>query len=289
MYRSPIVKWQMESYVKEELRGLSTMYVGVISAYDPERNRYTVTTVIKPTGADGEELDPLTTIECPASFIKTGSFFIRAGYKLGDMVFVGVNKSSIDEAIISSEIRSDRTNQNTVFSHVNGVILGGIMSDSEPALTTDNANDMILYNRKTGDKIVMLEGGGIIIDTPTSVTVNCDTAEINSTGVTVNTETAEVNASSSVDVTSPTSTFNGDLVVTGTSTLTGAVTASTSVSTPILAAGGLGVDGSTMQVNVPMESQEITASGDVVADGISLMTHTHTNGNDGNPTGPPIP
>lgn len=76
--------------------------------------------------------------------------------------------------------------------------------------------------------------------------------------VTVNTTTATVNASASVTIDTPVTHITGDLIVDG----------------KITGGGGMALSGGA------------TVSGDVVADGISLKSHTHT-GDSGGTTGTP--
>ncbi len=101
----------------------------------------------------------------------------------------------------------------------------------------------IVYNRRTGT-----------ITVPEMVTVNCTDAV--------------VNASSSLTVNSPTSTFTGDVIIQKTLSVTGLITG----------AGGFTVSGgSGVKATGDIELiGSMNASQDVVAGGISVMSHTHT-------------
>ena len=104
------------------------------------------------------------------------------------------------------------------------------------------------------------DSGDITITAPKTVTVNTSAA-------TVNTDTATVNASGSITFNSPTSTFTGDVKIAKT----------LSVTQQISGSGGLTVSGGSGAV----------VTGDVIADGISLKTHTHTEQGDGAETSGP--
>ena len=127
----------------------------------------------------------------------------------------------------------------------------------------------VCYDRQEHKLTVTIEGTEIVfnrqdgsITVPNAVTINCTTAT--------------VNASSSMTINSP------DTHVTGTLT----------VDKKISGKGGLAVSGGggaavTVSGNMSLQGQ-IDASSDVVAGGISLMTHTHKEQGDGSPTSPPL-
>lgn len=101
----------------------------------------------------------------------------------------------------------------------------------------------IVYNRRTGT-----------ITVPETITVNCTDAV--------------VNASSSLTINSPTSTFTGDVIIQKTLSVTGLITG----------AGGFTVSGGSgvkATGNIELIGS-MNASQDVVAGGISVMSHTHT-------------
>ena len=89
---------------------------------------------------------------------------------------------------------------------------------------------------------------------------------------------SSVSCNSTVDI-------DGELYVSSSATVDGVLMANSGITTPSIttgaiafSAGGSGFDGeipSTIKVN-----------GDVIADGISLKNHVHSNGNNGAPTGP---
>lgn len=101
----------------------------------------------------------------------------------------------------------------------------------------------------TPAQYVQFNASGITITSPSKVTVNAPDVEINA-------ETVAVNASSSADITSPTTTINGDLVVTGLITgdggltVTGnvAVTGKVNATNTIESAANLKVAGVTLNV-----------------------------------------
>lgn len=158
-----------------------------------------------------------------------------------------------------------------------GVILGSIYAgEVTPPESTENRRTVVFdddtrvcYDRQEHKLTVTIEGTEIVfnrqdgsITVPNAVTINCTTAT--------------VNASSSVTLDTPKTDITGVLNVAGL----------------ITGKGGLAVSGGsgsavTVTGNVSLQGQ-IDTSGDVVAGGISLMTHTHKEQGDGSPTSPPL-
>ncbi len=122
----------------------------------------------------------------------------------------------------------------------------------------------VCYDRQEHKLTVTIEGTEIVfnrqdgsITVPNAVTINCTTAT--------------VNASSSVTLDTPKTDITGVLNVAGLITGNGG-----------LAVSGGGGAAVTVSGNMSLQGQ-IDASSDVVAGGISLMTHTHKEQGDGSP------
>ena len=127
----------------------------------------------------------------------------------------------------------------------------------------------VCYDRQEHKLTVTIEGTEIVfnrqdgsITVPNAVAINCTTAT--------------VNASSSVTLDTPKTDITGVLNVAGLITGNGG-----------LAVSGGGGAAVTVSGNMSLQGQ-IDASSDVVAGGISLMTHTHKEQGDGSPTSPPL-
>ncbi|MGL5717662.1 MAG: Gp138 family membrane-puncturing spike protein [Paraclostridium sp.] len=164
--------------IKSHIGSINTMFIGTITSIDIARQRYGVQPVLMLRGKDDTFTKRATIAHCPMSFIKTSTFYIRAPYEMGDMVFVGCSKESIDEAVIDGNIKESRSDGVSLFREVDGVILGGVMSDSEPELTSDYANDFIIQNRKNGDLVSIKKSGGIKMITGTKVEIVSPLTEI---------------------------------------------------------------------------------------------------------------
>ena len=176
----------IKSRIANVANSIETMFVGVITSVDAVNLKYGVQPVLnKYDKGDKLSVEPAILIDCPMLSNKCGSFYIRLPYEVGDMVYVGVCKDSIDESILSTSIRDNRMAGTKMFRQIDGVILGGLLSESESKLSSSNTSDFLIRNRKTDDKFVILASGGIELVTKTKVYV--DSPETEMTGnLTVN-------------------------------------------------------------------------------------------------------
>ncbi len=167
--------------IKESINKIETMFVGVVTGVDYERNRYGVQPILKHTASDGNLIDMPILANCPMCFTKTKDFYIRSPYVIGDVVYVGCSKDSIDESIQSNQPVENRNNGVSKFRLIDGVILGGVMTDEEPVLDSEYTEDFIIQNRQNKDLVVIKKSDGILMKT--GVKVDIDSPITNIKGV----------------------------------------------------------------------------------------------------------
>ncbi|MGL5717423.1 MAG: hypothetical protein ACRCX2_30700 [Paraclostridium sp.] len=176
----------IKSKIYTAVNTIETMLIGVITSVDHVNLKYGVQPVLnRYDDGDKEFVESAILFECPMMSNKCGSFFIRLPYEVGDMVYVGCSKYSVDEAISDNLTKPNRMYGVQQFRQIDGVILGGILSDSEQRLSSDNTSDLLIQNRKTNDKFVILASGGIELVTKTKVIVDSPETEV-SGNLTVN-------------------------------------------------------------------------------------------------------
>lgn len=171
---------QVQYMIDSEISKINTMFVGIVSGVDYSRNRYDVQPIIKTKAINDEYIDKALIIKCPMSFTKTKSFYIRAPYEVGDIVYIGCNKESVDVALTGSVTLANTEEYRYLFREMDGVILGGVMNDIEPELSSDNLSDFIIQNRDNNDVIILQKTGGAKIKTSSQITL--DTPVTNITG-----------------------------------------------------------------------------------------------------------
>ena len=168
----------MKRYVKKEINKIETMFVGIVVGVDHEREKYNIQPILKHIAGDGDVLDSPIIAECPMCFTKTKNFYIRAPYVVGDVVYVGCSKDSIDESTISNDVTENRISGVSSFRLVDGVILGGVMVEDEPSLDSNYVDDFIIQNRDNNDLFVIKRDGGVIVKTETKITIDSPVTEI---------------------------------------------------------------------------------------------------------------
>lgn len=158
---------------------MNTMFVGIVTRVDASRLKYDVQPVLNAYDLVKKiAVEPPILFECPMLIQKSAGFFIRIPYAVGDMVYVGVCKQSLDESMTTAEPHDNRNYGMSQFRIIDGVILGGLLCDEEDVLGEENANDLVIKNRKNGDSIIMLETGGINMTTGTKVTITSPETEV---------------------------------------------------------------------------------------------------------------
>lgn len=191
----------IKEMINRSVDSIETMFVGSIASVDPVNQRYSVQPILDDYDeVEKKSIKSAVLFNCPMMSNKCGGFVIRMPYVVGDTVYVGVSKKSVDEALSGKSNTQNRMAGVSNFRQIDGVILGGLLSASEGGLSSDNPNDLLMQNRKTGDKIVMLEGGGVEIITDSGV-------KIKGTELSVEFD--------SINISSPETTITGNLNVQG--------------------------------------------------------------------------
>jgi phage baseplate assembly protein V len=137
---------------------------------------------------------------------------------------------------------------------------------------------VVQYAMESHTLTVLIEGTSIVFDrqngvvtVPQGWTVNCENSIVNAgTSATINTKNATVNASGSTKIDSPTTTITGDVTIQKTLKVIGSITGT----------GGLTISGGSGGAAATVTGT-LKTTGDVVAGGISLQSHTHTEQGDG--------
>jgi len=163
---------------------------------------------------------------------------------IGIAVFASRDISSVKTLKGLATAASDRK-----YDLADGLYIGGVLNGSPT-------------------QYVQFNSAGITVNSPAKVHVVAPDVTVDaSTSATVNTATADVSATSALNVTSPTSTFNGDVTITG-----------------LLAGqGGMAITGGT---GATITGNLVQTGGNLTSNGTNLHTHTHPDPQGGN-TGVP--
>lgn len=227
--------------ISRAIANIETMFVGIIQSVDAVNMKYNVQPILnKYDFVDEISIESAVLYQCPMMTHKCGSFFLRAPYEVGDIVYVGVCKESIDESLAGNSIKDNKMLGVEGFRQIDGVILGGLLCDIEPRLSSENTDDFVIQNRKNGDKFVIFVNGGIEILTKTKVTVDSPETECTGNILVKGNMTVEGNI-----------TGKSDLNITGSGTIGSVITAK-----------GTTLDGHTHQYNPGINPPTSTGTGE---------------------------
>ncbi|MGL5713867.1 MAG: hypothetical protein ACRCX2_12665 [Paraclostridium sp.] len=214
--------------IGQAVSDINTMLVGTIVSVDPVKMKYSVQPIINEYDEiDDVHIEQAIIFECPMMVSKCSSFYIRMPYSIGDVVYLGVNKSPIAEALTSNETKNNRLLGVDSFRVVDAVILGGLLTKSEDLLSDTNKEDFLIQNRKTGCKLVMLNNGGFELVTDYDIHTKSINVNMVATGD-VNIKCSNANIESPITKISGNLSVGGNLDVSGAGTI-GSVTTSSGV------------------------------------------------------------
>jgi len=171
---------EVKYLISKSISKINTMFIGVISNANHESGRYDVQPILKEETIDGSYVDKAILVRCPMCFTKTKNFYIRAPYEIGDVVYVGCSKTSIDYALSDNTTKQNKEDYQFPFREIDGIILGGVMTSSESSMSSENTEDFIIQNRNNGDTVILQKSGGATIKTSSQITL--DTPVTNITG-----------------------------------------------------------------------------------------------------------
>lgn len=159
------------NYISQTIGAINTMFVGIVTGIDGLTNRYDIQPILKADDGSGDYLSRAIIVKCPASFIKTKTFYVRACYEIGDVVYVGCSKESMDFSLLNNKVKSSGLDGVALFREVDGVVLGGLMTEEDEVLDPDTISDFIIQNRQNKDSVIIHANGGISLTTGTSVDI----------------------------------------------------------------------------------------------------------------------
>ena len=213
-------------------------------------------------GAESTVALPLL-LDCPLIYPTGGGFTLTFPIAPGDECLVLFSSRCIDAWWQQGGVQPQAEYRMHDLS--DGFVLAG--PRSQPRILSGVSDDSTQLRSDDGVSFVEVKNDTINVTTTALVHITAPDVQVDCT-------TAEVNATSSLTVTSPLSTFIGELVVTGTATVQGLFTYLAGL------AGTGGGAGSTITGNL------IQTGGTLSSEGTVLHTHTHSDPQGGN-TGPP--
>lgn len=266
----------LRQYINNSVKGLFTaLPCRVTSVAGLAQQRINVQPIINKIKTSDEELEQPIIQNVPLIFPGSSSSQFTFPINVGDTVLCVFSQRSLDRFKLGAKT-PHRPVDLRKMSRNDAIAIPGLFpfqdalnNPSNRSLSHSTQDAVVTHNIGSGSEceVRLKPSGDVIINSPTTVQVNCQDAEVNAESSstintqtsTVNTSTAAINASSSVTIDTPSTTVTGNMLVQGTFTYTGGMVGSGS-------AGG-----STASITGSVE-----VSDDVTASGVSLVSHTHS-------------
>lgn len=220
MDRSVSVK-QVMSMINDNINKINTLFLAIVQEYNPITGKITVLPKLKMLANDDTYIDRAILFECPTCVIKVGSFYVRAPYSPGDVVYVGCCQDSLNNLLSDANTSVSQLEGVSKFRLTDAIIIGGIFVDTEKQMTQEFKSDFVIQNRDNDDIFVIKKDGGIYSKTSSKFQIDANDVEINSKTMVMNVETTTTNGNSISQNVSNTSN-SGDVSISGNGTVSGA-------------------------------------------------------------------
>lgn len=147
----------LDNWQAVTLNSIHTTIPGTILSFDPVKMEASVLPLARPVIA-GEEVQPQPIDRCPVCFLNDSTFSIRHPLQKGDLVVIGFSEVSLEKILTTKKPES--VTKNGKFNMSDGIIIGTIDGEYDN-MPSDNAEDLLIINKKTGHKIVFKADGSI--------------------------------------------------------------------------------------------------------------------------------
>lgn len=189
----------VKQMIKDEIKNINTLFPAIVENYNIETGLITVLPKSQMLDNDGNYIERALLFECPTSYIKAQSFYLRIPYQKGDIVYVGCSQESLDNLLSDSNTVANPLDGVRKFRLTDAIIIGGIMTTSETKMTSEFPKDFVIQNRKNNDIIVLKEDGGVYVKTETKFQIDANDVVINSKTMTMNVEDTTTNGNTITD------------------------------------------------------------------------------------------
>lgn len=257
---------------------MNTCYPASIVEFDPVKQVASCKLSIESyyTGLDFSyaKQPAVTLLDVPVQFPQGGGWDITFPVKAGDPCMLLFSQRGYDHWLYEAKEEAGlvegvpHPDFDRCFSARDAICILGPRPIPK-AIPDFNNDGMELRNEAKSQRITFHSSGDVEITTTANVNINCAEANVNASGKAVVT-------TPDMTIDSPITKLTGDIQVAGNATIGGTIGVTGGASS------GQSTITGTFQLNGSMAS-----SGDIVAGGTSLTTHTHTGNGAGNPTSPP--
>lgn len=157
------VKDLIKAVVDNKLDDLHTAIPARIEEIDLQRMRASVTLLRKRRISPDSEPQPVPPIlEVPVLLAKGGDFILRPPIRKGDTVLVVFAERALDYLLMDGSPQDPRFKRRHAID--DAIAIPGLMHQAEPQLPAEHSEDLLIYHRKKGSKVVMRQSGDLLLE-----------------------------------------------------------------------------------------------------------------------------
>mgnify|MGYP001265994285 CR=1 FL=1 len=149
----------------QALDDVHTALPAKVERFDPTTLRGEVLPLIKRQVTKDGELEPLPPIlDVPFWMPKAGPFVLRLPVRRGDVVLLVFSERALDYILTDGRPQDPQFRRRHALD--DAIAIPGLLYRSEGTLPGDHAGDVALFDRATGNKIVLKASGDCVIHVP---------------------------------------------------------------------------------------------------------------------------
>lgn len=151
--------------IDQALDDVHTALPARVERFDPTTLRGDVVPLVKRRVKQGGEPEPLPPIlDVPFWMPKAGLFVLRFPVRRGDVVLLVFSERALDYLLVDGQPQDPRLRRRHALD--DAIAIPGLLHMGEGALPADHAGDVALFDRATGNKIVLKASGDCVIHVP---------------------------------------------------------------------------------------------------------------------------
>lgn len=151
--------------IEQSLDDIHTALPARVERFDPATLRGEVVPLVKRRVTTDGEPEPLPPIlDVPFWMPKSGPFILRLPVRRGDTVLVVFSERALDYLLIDGQPQEPRFRRRHQLD--DAIALPGLLNQAEVQPPAEHAEDVALFDRNNGNKIVLKESGDCILHIP---------------------------------------------------------------------------------------------------------------------------
>src|SRR5690606_18511952 len=155
----------IDHMVEQKLDDLHVALPARVERFDPATLRGDVVPLVKRRVTNDGEPEPLPPIlDVPFWMPKAGPFVLRLPVRRGDVVLVVFSERALDYLLVDGNPQEPRFRRRHALD--DAIAIPGLLHQGEGALPSEHGQDVALFDRNTGNKIVLTASGDCIIHVP---------------------------------------------------------------------------------------------------------------------------